>query len=762
MLTRLAVLLIGLFIIQATVHGEPLYPLLRSKSVDSLQTSLTHTQPDRNRINTLLALSSDLITRHEELDTDLGKAYAYCKQAELLSSNLHVRDGQIRSQCLLGRIEGIKGNRKQAETQLRNVLAYYTEQNNLTEQAAICYFLGNLYKQTPDELPKKISCYQQAMRLFQQIGRVDKQAYMLKAVADMHAQQGNWSLAEKELFQVLALYRSIHYRQLQYTYDLLSSIHHGLANYDQALKYELVTLEIATANQDSVYLGSFHFNLGILYDELKQWQTAIIHYQKAIPLFAKVGALPIVHFIANNLCGLLITHANPAKALAFYSQILRQYPLRTNSDHFATYATLAECHLALKHYSIAETYYKKLVALQAGKPVSQPVIATYIKIGTFYGIVQQYDKARSYLNQALSLLQQIGYKRGTPSVHLQLFKIDSAQHRYPSAIVHYQKFKALSDSIFSEKKGKQIAALEIQYNTRKKEQDIALLTRQNQLQQARIREKDLQRNGSIAGTMLLAGLLGVSYNRYRLKQRNNQLLEAKQLEINRKNDSLVQILDEKENLLVEKEWMLKEIHHRVKNNLQIISSLLNAQSDLLQDPNALMAIKDSQNRVHAMALIHQKLYQSDSLARINMAEFIEEIVDYLLESFTQQTSVRAAYKLAPGQLDVAQAIPIGLIINEAVTNSLKYAFPQQRSGTITVLFHPIDLHTYQLTITDDGVGLPVGFDIHRNDTLGMTMMRGLCQQIGGQLTISQTIGVQIQIVFQPILNVKRSIEQSVG
>lgn len=738
--------------------GEPLFSLLPQKSVDSLKTLLAASRQDTNRIKILLTLSADLITRHEEFDMGLGNAYAYGEQAGQLSQRLHFRAGEIQSACVLGRIEAINGNRKRAEQFLRNVLSYYTRQGDKSGQAATWYFLGQIYERGSEGLPRKIACYEQARKLYQQLGRVDKQAYMLKTIADMHALQGNIALAEQELFQVLTLYRSIHYPYLHYTYDLLSSLYHGLNNYDKSLKYALLTIESAQTTHDSLYMGSFDLTLAVLYDELKQWKTAIPYYKKALVSFGESNVIPMVHVIAHSLCSLQIVHESPEAALVYYSQILKQYPLPNRSaEWFYAYMTLAECHLALKHYTLAETYYIKMASVHAGNTPDNATIASYIKIGTFYGIVKNYDKARDYLNRALSMLKQVGMTRGTPSVHLQLFKLDSAQHNYVAAIDHYQKYKSLSDSIFNEKKSQQIANLEIQYNTRKKEQDIALLTRQNQLQQARIRESDLQRNSIIIGVILLILLLALSYNRYRLKQRSNQLLEAKQIEINLKNESLVEILQEKEKLLEEKEWMLKEIHHRVKNNLQIISSMLSAQSDFLQDPKALTAIRDSQNRVHAMALIHQRLYQSENLAQVSMPEFIKEVIEYLIDSFAQEPSVQADFAIDPVLLDIALAIPIGLILNEAVTNSLKYAFPKNRPGRIRVSFRQTKEQTYQLTISDNGVGLPTALDIRRSDTLGMTMMRGLSQQIDGQLTVYQDQGVHIQLLFGPVQHTDRAV-----
>jgi two-component sensor histidine kinase len=159
---------------------------------------------------------------------------------------------------------------------------------------------------------------------------------------------------------------------------------------------------------------------------------------------------------------------------------------------------------------------------------------------------------------------------------------------------------------------------------------------------------------------MLLVLLGLGYNRYRLKLRSNQLLEAKQQEINEKNQRLQQLLGEKDNLLEEKEhlithqdhilsekdgllrekeWLLREVHHRVKNNLQIVMSLLNSQVATLQDKAALSAIQDSQNRVQAIALIHQKLYQAEGLARIPMKAYIEEVVAYLRDTYALSRKV---------------------------------------------------------------------------------------------------------------------------
>jgi two-component sensor histidine kinase len=199
---------------------------------------------------------------------------------------------------------------------------------------------------------------------------------------------------------------------------------------------------------------------------------------------------------------------------------------------------------------------------------------------------------------------------------------------------------------------------------------------------------------------------------------------------------------------MDKERLLKEIHHRVKNNLQVVMSLLDSQADSLQDKAALSAIQESQHRVQAMALIHQKLYQSESVARIPMTEYIEEVVAYLSDSYSLYQPIRFDVEVEDIELDVTLAVPLGLIINEAITNAFKYAFPQGRAGTITVHLKRIEEASYALVIADDGVGLPANYDPSRSRSLGMTLIHGFSRQLGAKLTITSSSGMCISLKFK--------------
>ncbi|HEY9194978.1 MAG TPA: sensor histidine kinase [Mucilaginibacter sp.] len=242
-------------------------------------------------------------------------------------------------------------------------------------------------------------------------------------------------------------------------------------------------------------------------------------------------------------------------------------------------------------------------------------------------------------------------------------------------------------------------------------------------------------------------ILVLAYMGYRQRQFSNDQLQLKQNEINAQNQALQHLIADKDRLLDEKDWLLQEVHHRVKNNLQIVMSLLNTQSAFLKNNAALAAIRESHNRVQAIALIHQKLYSSLNVAYIDIAVYINELVNYLADSYdAHDRGIRFEQQIEPVKIDVTQAIPIGLMLNEAITNAIKYAFPHRR-GFVNISLGTIDDTNMMLNIADDGIGLPEGFDIKEASSLGMEMMKSLSKQLDGNLKIEDKDGVVITFVF---------------
>jgi PAS domain S-box-containing protein len=201
--------------------------------------------------------------------------------------------------------------------------------------------------------------------------------------------------------------------------------------------------------------------------------------------------------------------------------------------------------------------------------------------------------------------------------------------------------------------------------------------------------------------------------------------------------------------LKEKEVLLREIHHRVKNNLQIISSLLNLQSRHIKDEPSLDMFQESRNRVRSMALVHEKLYRSGDLAKIDISEYIQSLANHLFVSYgVNSSSIELNVEVKDVYMDINTSIPCGLIINELVANSLKHAFLGRKKGKIRIFLQSENKSQFRLVVSDDGVGLPGSLDVSKNESLGLQLVTMLIEQLHGTLTIDRNHGTSFEIVFK--------------
>ena len=736
-----------LYLYPVELLAEHMFPLLRPTSVDSVKVLLQTSKPDTSRVNLWLLLGEDFNNKNNP-----DSAFVYGKKAEGLSKRLNFSKGLIRSRYIIGSILYLKepsrdiGKKTLWQTLILSHKLGYKE---LEANGWVCY---SITSSTPKE---SWACLGKAVQGYQQAGNTMLAANILKRLADSHLSQGELTLAVRELFQVLTLYRSINYQKLHYTYDLLAEVHRKLGNYKEALKYSLATIESAKLTNDTASLSFFYLRTGGVYKDLNQNGDALVYYKKALPYFQDLNQINLIYNTAYLISEVLLKQGKPQEALTTIQNIYKTNPAQDGNARRFQAKALAPIYEGLKNYGLAEKYYEVLLQEEQNRNKNDiSTINTYSKTAAFYLKVNKLNDARILLSKGMALNKGAGSLYNKMIFNLLLSRLDSIQGNYRQALVYFQQYKILNDSIFNETKSKQIASLQLQFETKEKEQNISLLTKQNQVQQANLRQKEFQRNAFIGGTILLILSTGLICNRYRLKQKSNQLLEAKQEEIHQKNQTLVQVLLDKEELLEEKEWMMREIHHRVKNNLQIISGLLYSQSAYLQDLTALTAIRDSQNRVHAMALIHQKLYQSNNLDCVPMQTYIQEIVSYLHNSFNRQDSVQVQLEVSAIELEISLAVPLGLIINETVTNALKYAFPDSREGIITLELLPLDSENYLLTVADNGIGLPPDFNLEESRTLGLNLVKGLSRQLKGFLQISHQNGVHISLQFNPVKLIK--------
>ncbi|MBD2484542.1 PAS domain S-box protein [Planktothrix sp. FACHB-1365] len=203
--------------------------------------------------------------------------------------------------------------------------------------------------------------------------------------------------------------------------------------------------------------------------------------------------------------------------------------------------------------------------------------------------------------------------------------------------------------------------------------------------------------------------------------------------------------------LREKEVLLKEIHHRVKNNLLVVSNLLEFQSDYVQQPELIKVLEDSRNRIYSMALIHEKLYRSTNLEKISFGDYLEDLIDNLFESYNIQDSrVQFELDIEPVGLNIETAQPCGLIVNELVSNTLKHAFPNGRAGIVYLGLHQNEEDKISVTVRDNGIGFPEGVDFRNVESLGMELVCTLTDQLEGTITLDRENGTQFTVSFSEL------------
>jgi two-component sensor histidine kinase len=712
-------------------------------------------RPDTAEMRVLLDAGYTYVMRPGSDHADMDSAALYAEK--VLTSSVKAGDKIWEGQaCLLYsnllRERQVKAKGKEYALKAKDIFERYQKKDYLADtyiELANYYGLEN-----GDDLNKRISYYKDAIKLYQEAGLKERQAHTLYVLGDHYNVINEFKLLTEALAQSVALYDEIKVEPGADVYSLLGMGYNRLGDYGNALKYNLLAVKVIESLKDTISAHSTVYNrLGLLYFYMGDQNEALKYYQKAWLIARKLTDTPTLRTLSINIAASYVTMKMYDKALAVMKEAERNYPSTDFAEKMWVNIFIAGCYLDLKQHSAALPYIR--VAHKGRDQLPEMLQASVDDIEAKY-----YLENREYAKSYQLSLKVIATGLKMKNLNLQsnayraLFKADSAMGNYKEAIEYYQKYKIVNDTLFNLSKARLISTLQVQFETKQKdqalklkEQNIELLTRTSQLQRAALDKARFTRNVIIAGAAMLALMLGLGYNRYQLKLRSNRQMKQKQDEINEKNQSLQHLIASQNKLLGEKEWLVKEIHHRVKNNLQIVMSLLNTQAAFLDDKDALNAIRESRYRMQAISLIHQKLYQSENMALIDMNTYIKDLVEYLKDGFSGVNKIRFELQIEPVKLDVSQSVPIGLILNEAITNSIKYAFTG--NGVIKVSLQETSLDQLTLIIADNGIGMPVDENNQiRKISMGMMLMETLSEQLDGTLNIQSRNGVTITINFK--------------
>jgi len=710
--------------------------------------------PDSTRFRLLIILGRHYLFHSERSKKDLDSSLFFLEQANKIAPINLSEKWQPERIHIDAMYYFITEGLQKSKILYRELIDKISIPGNEEREALLWHELATLIPLNQKTGLTRLYCFEKMHSLYKVSGNKEREAWVLKTIADIHLVNGKLDLAETELLDVLERYKAIRYRDLHYIYDLLAVTYRYKGEFSKCIFYGLKAVESMETTNDSSSVITFYSRLANMYRELGQPEKSVAWYSKMLSdrVFKDDGNDYIFRdagFFAREL----IKIKREKDALAYILDInAKKKPVGVYAEA-CLLSSLACCYHAVKQEQQAEKYYLELIKLAGQLQKDHEISANvHYEIAQYFFDKLQYGKAAVYLQKALDASEGTNSLSVAKDIYLMLYKTDSAMGNYLSATQHLLKHKIFSDSIFNESKNWQIEELQVQYETAKKEKNIESLSSQNQLQRIKVEQADKTKNIILTGAILLLIIVGLLFNRYLIKQRNNRKLEAHQQELDQKNIFLEKLNAEQNKLLKEKEWLIKEVHHRVKNNLQMVTSLLNTQSTYLDNDAAVLAVKDSLRRMQAISLIHQKLYQSENISSIAVPGYINELVNYLQDSFDTGKKIAFEQTIESIELDLSQAIPLGLIINEAIVNAIKYAFPGSREGIVRIGLRYDGNDHLLLTIVDNGTGLHPGIVISKQDSLGFSLMQGLAKQLDGTFSIKSNNGLNISVRFSALNN----------
>jgi len=722
--------------------------------VDSMLLTLDASKKDTGQVFTLLRIAEFHIAKNGEYDADLDSARSFIARARAINvlRPTPVGTGYI------ALVESLLSKEKPAgvergHTTCRQAVSILQNAGNpylLGKAWMALSFYGN-YRDSAD-LAEKIACLQNALSCFERSGSIHLQGDCLENLADLYRNKDDHRKAMECGLLAIQRFRQIGYPNLQGPYINLCLVYVNGYEYDKALAAGLAAVDAIKATYDSTQqLCQVYFSVGNVYSKLSDYNNALSFFRVAFDWACKHNDVEDIYTVLNGISETLIKNGQPDTAVALLESTMRKWTcpnipfvkLRLYRDMVASYSNN-------RQFDKARPWYDRLLA----------TIKTYPgnRFFAYYAAVQycvssgQYAAGRALIPAYMHEMRSQSDSTMKRDAFLLLFRLDTAQHRLADAIANLLQYQRTNDSLFSAAKSREIERLQIRFAVEEKEKNITLLQKESELQKQQIASSRLMFDFSIAGAVLL---LSAGFGRYRLKQRQNRELATKQLEITGQNHQLaakqleITVQNHQlEKLLRENEWLLREVHHRVKNNLQLIMGLLHSQSASLHDEAAVNAVLESQHRVQAMSFIHQKLYKARSVTAIAIDEYIGDLVAYLAATAKPGQHIFIERSIQPVTIDVVQAIPLGLIINEVVTNSIKYAFADKLTGRIRISLSLLPEDRISLYIADDGLGLPETFDPEAGDSFGIRLIYGLAEDLDAEIRVDTAGGLAWNLTFR--------------
>ena len=682
----------------------------------------------RDRVLVQLQLGSWYLHRTGTRQEDLKNAYGFLEEARLESQK--IADFQLFSVAgnMLGDWFAQAGEAKESTV-------YFLKTADTCQRIGDTEMLANTLNHEAAALRNddslKIPLFNRSLALYAQLKEPERQIEVVEKLSVVYFSRGQMKQFRDIELQTIAMEKAIGFRHLHYAYNALAFVDAINGKLADALREADSSVNIMEETGDTLASTYCYMQQAQAYSNIGRMEETLAIFDKALKQYR--GGPLIWYNLFIMTAESLLDIGRTKEALNLIQTITGRYPPPSIVAKLKVVQLTVRSLQRLGNISEASKYCTELVNIAAG--IDQPAMDkdladTYIVLAGFYIQTGKYDLAGYYVGKARKIVPDKLTYSGKENLPFTEYKIDSAKKNYLMALKDYQRYSALHDSAFGPSKLREYNALMLQMEGERNEKDIQLLNSQSKIQAMRLARANSLKNITFASIIVLIAIILLIYKQYRINRLNA-------LENARKNQTL-------EHLLTEKEYLLREVHHRVKNNLQIIISLLESQSTL-QQQDPLFTLQSLRHRVYAMSLIHQKLYNFQNPQKLNFLDYINDLVIYLQDSFDTGSHISFVLEIVPVELDISQAIPIGLIVSEAITNSVKYAFPGERKGVISIRTELMDSEHLKLTISDNGIGLPEDFGSSKSRSLGIKLIRGLSADMDAILLIENKNGTSITL-----------------
>jgi two-component system, sensor histidine kinase PdtaS len=722
------------------------YPQQISREeADSLNNAVIKSKPDAGRINLLLRIAQFHLLKTVVTTADFDSASMFIKQAALLNTKIKNKEADGYITLVESCLNRKKGQREAGQQKVNEAIKILTGETNHSMLGQAYFEKANYYDYDYKDQTIRTRIYfiELGITAMKQSSDILTLAYYYYILGSLHHLISEDDKAKEEANLSLKYYQSIQYKDLEAVYSLLGKLYYSQGDYELALIDELKALQIAESNNEtSPQLCEILNNLGFIYYKLNDGDNALKYFNKSLEIAKSKKDNRTIYMVASNVAEAYLKLNKPLEAKQFLEGINHKYPKPKEKIYevgdYANNKVYLRLYVALKQFDKAKFYCDQLIQETKNPHINLAILsAYYAEIIQYYIATSQYSNSLTYLKKNKALLDTTKDFVRMARNYTLWFSLDTSERNYRSAVIHLMQANRINDSIFNETKARQFQQLGVEFETAKKtdslkskDQLIGLLTQKNNLQQLNLRQSNLIKNITIAGIGIILFALLLLYKQFLKNKRNNIIILQKNKEL--------------KDMLAEKEWWLKEVHHRVKNNLHTIICLLESQAMFLEK-DALKAIEKTQHRIYAMSLIHQKLYQNEDVKSIDMSVYLDEFIQYLRDSFDTDR-IEFVTEVEPIQLNLSQAIPVSLIINEAVTNSIKYAFTHSVGGRVFISMNEA-AGTVNLTISDNGKGF-IPTEEAETKSLGVQLIKGLSKEIRGKLSIKGDNGTKVVIQFK--------------